>query len=225
MKKYDPEIPLISLHIPKCGGQSVKYILRKWFGKNFLTHYFQTNNRMPDKYNFSNKICIHGHFNNFKGFGAKQYYPEASQFITFIRDPLEIAISNYFFWKRVARKRQLELRIIEEGGCHDYKDIDEFFIKRPQSNIFKFIPFIINENNYKDIVKNEFVYIGITKYLRDSINILSKILQFPMLEVERINASKRDEILSKDIKQKFINENRFAFKFYYHIESIFERFK
>lgn len=221
MKNYNPNIPLISLHIPKCGGQTLNAVLKDWFGENFFTHYFQVNNRKPEKLNFSGNICIHGHFNNSKGFGAKQYYPESEQFVTFVRDPLEIGISNYFFWKRVARKRQLDRGIIKLGGYHDYKNIDDFFLKRPNSHIFNFIPFELNENNYREIIRENFIYIGLTKNLQDSVNALSEILRFPKLNVKKLNRSERDSQLSEEIKEKFIIENRFVFKVYQFIEKGF----
>jgi len=60
--------------------------------------------------------CVHGHFNLGKGFGLIEYYPDADQVITVLRDPLEAALSHYFDWKLNGRKRQLELSLITEGG-------------------------------------------------------------------------------------------------------------
>ncbi len=96
MKKYNNEKPLISIHIPKCGGSSFKEVLQKWFIGGFYSHYFnEKSNKMPQKYVLSAGICVHGHFNKARGFGIKDYYPEVDQFITFLRDPFEITTSDY----------------------------------------------------------------------------------------------------------------------------------
>jgi hypothetical protein len=107
MKKYDSKKPLISIHIPKCAGNSFVITLRKWFKENLYLHYFdEKNNKAPQRYNlkagilsrkFKKGICVHGHFNNERNFGVRDYYPEADQFITILRDPLEILQSRYFY--------------------------------------------------------------------------------------------------------------------------------
>ena len=113
MMTYDKSNPLISLHIPKCAGQSFQAVMRAWFGKNLATHYYgESKQRMPKKIRtkkrFSNQyrtgLCIYGHFNNSRGFGVKDYYPEIDQFITVVRDPLETAASSYYYFRKVGAK-------------------------------------------------------------------------------------------------------------------------
>ena len=140
MKSYDPEVPLYSIHIPKCGGTSFRKALEGWFGERFFIHYFQAADAPPERIEVRPGSCVHGHFNRKKGFGLLDYYPDARQVITVLRDPLETAVSNYFFWKDKARARQLRLGLIAEGSDHDYRDIDDFFRKRPLSHIPNFMP-------------------------------------------------------------------------------------
>jgi len=147
MKTYNPGKPLISLHVPKCAGQSFRWLLTGWFCDNFFIHYFQQHNALPEKHPLKPGMCIHGHFDRRKNMGATDYYPAVDQFITLLRDPLEMAISNYFFWKRKARQRQIDLGIITEGGEHDYKSIDDFFRKRHCSHILNFLPDDLNADN------------------------------------------------------------------------------
>jgi len=150
MKSYEPKKALISLHIPKCGGQSFRRVLAGWFKDKFFIHYFQQYNRLPPLQQLKPGICIHGHFNQEKGFGTEDYYPSVDQFITVLRDPLEMAISNYFFWKKIARKRQLESGVLKVGSKDDYRNIEDFFSKRPKSHLLNFLPQGISEKNYKD---------------------------------------------------------------------------
>ena len=100
MKNYNRNETLISIHIPKTGGTSLRKILRKWFGEKLFLHYFNEKDcSMPVKYEFASGICIHGHFNSRRGFGINDYYPQATQFITFLRDPFDILISRFFYEK------------------------------------------------------------------------------------------------------------------------------
>lgn len=216
MKHYDPRQPLISLHIPKCAGQSVRKILEQWFGDAFYIHYFQQYNAPPPKHELTPGMCIHGHFNRTRGFGAADYYPSVNQFITILRDPLEMMISNYFFWKKKARARQLESGIIKEGDEHDYKNIDDFFEKRRRSHIPDFLHREVTEDNVKEVVENDFIYIGVMEDLQASMDILARKLGFPPVTIPHINRSGRDEELSPGQKDRFIRDNRLAYSIYFY---------
>ena len=110
MKAYDPSDLLISIHLPKCGGSSLKAALKRWFGKKLYYHYYdEEKNATPSRLlsyrirlssMMSDGYCVHGHFNKYRGFGIRDYYPNSNQFISFLRDPLEIHLSNYYFLTR-----------------------------------------------------------------------------------------------------------------------------
>ncbi|MCB0515832.1 MAG: sulfotransferase family 2 domain-containing protein [Bacteroidetes bacterium] len=115
MIHYNPNDILISIHIPKCGGTSLDAILQKWFGLGLHRHYFNTRSgALPEKARLKTwwgslrkGVCVHGHFNARKAYGVFDYYPQAKQFITVLRDPLEHLISTYYYELKVAKKRKL----------------------------------------------------------------------------------------------------------------------
>jgi len=222
MKKYDPHEALISLHVPKCAGQSFMQILRTWFEKNFYPHYFQLQGKPPPRYPLRPGICIHGHFNRAKGIGVSDYYPGANQFITVLRDPLEMALSNYFFWKTKARERQIKTGKIGKGDKADYKDIDDFFRKRPRSHLWKFMPWDLTPDNFKEVLESRFVWIGAAECLQGAADLLADLLGFEKIEVGRINPSQRDEELSPETRESFIAGNRLEFAVYNHVRRILE---
>jgi len=216
MIQYEPGKPLISLHIPKCAGQSFRRVLEQWYQSQFYIHYFQQYNALPPRHELKPGICIHGHFNRTKGFGVMDYYPEVNQFITILRDPLEAAISNYFFWKTKAREKQLKNGIIKAGDERDYGDIDDFFRKRPKSGILDFMPYELTPANYQEILATKFVWIGLVDNLNAAIEVLARKLGFAPVPLERINASPRDEELSPLLRQAFIRANALEFKIYHY---------
>lgn len=214
MKKYNPVKALISLHIPKCGGQSVRRVLKTWFGENLYFHYFKNYRELPPRHELRPAVCIHGHFNKTKGFGTEDYYPGIDQFITFLRDPLEIVISNYFFWKRKAREKQIRTGFLEEGDEHDYRDIEDFFNKRPLSHIPNFLPGYLTRHNFREVFAEKFVYIGVVEEMKTSLKKLAKKLGFKLEEEVWINKSQRDEEVSGKTREKFIENNTFVYEIY-----------
>lgn len=205
MKVYDHGLPLFSLHIPKCGGQSMRRVLERWFGDRFRVHYFQQYSALPPRHGIENGMCIHGHFNQSRGFGVKTYYPGASQFITVLRDPLDTAVSNYFFWK----KRHSGPGSDRRGD--EYRDIDDFFRKRPQSHIGNFLPEDMNQANFKDYFQSRFVWVGMVDDLSRHVEALSQRLGFPETVLPHINQSPRDETLSAALVAEFRERNRWLF--------------
>ena len=201
MKSYNPEKPLLSLHVPKCAGQSFRNLLQGWYGGNFFIHYFQQHDDLPLRRVLGAGACIHGHFERTKGMGVEARYPDADQFITILRDPLETAISNYFFWKRKARQRQIERGVIRAGGEGDYRSIDDFFRKRPRSHMLNFLPGPLTRENYREILERRFVWIGLVENLDRAVPVLAARLGFPPVVIGRINASPRDEELSPDLRE------------------------
>jgi hypothetical protein len=215
---YDAAKPLISLHVPKCAGQSFRRVLERWFGNRFFVHYHQQRNATPPRHELNPGICIHGHFNRSRGFGVPDYYPEASQFITILRDPLQAAISNYFFWKTKARGNQLQRGIIKAGDAHDYRDIDDFFGQRPRSGMLDFMPCELTFANYREILEAKFIWIGLVENLRESLPLLAGRLGFAPVPLARINASIRDEELSPALCRAFIRANELEFEIYHYVK-------
>lgn len=161
MKQYNSDKPLISIHIPKCGGQSFRYILDQWFKENQYYHYYDELNKcLPKRINdnIRKNICIHGHFNKYRGFGINQYYPYVDQFITFLREPLEILVSNYFYLLTTSQEThgiQFDKNISLEGF------LNEQLKNNSESYYLTHFPDDINERNYKEKIEGNFIFLGI----------------------------------------------------------------
>lgn len=201
MKKYDPRLPLISLHIAKAGGSSFKKILQKWYHIGYHSHYRNYHNMIdPPKHmgvrlhiSRITPVCIHGHFDEDNGHGVFSYYPQAQQFITILRDPLETWISMYNYVLTVRKAK---------GLSEDYLSIDEFFEEKGL-NILSLTPFNFNKDNYIDIIEENFIHIGVMENYQQSVSNIAQKLNKKPIKVPHLNISKFNNTPSKNTIEKF----------------------
>jgi len=207
MKRYNPRIPLISIHIPKCGGTSLKEVLKEWFGNRLFLHYYDLkNSKMPQRIKtrklfFGNisGICIHGHFNKNEGFGINEYYPDTKQAITFLRDPLEVQLSVFYY-----RHQQDKLGLFNRSGKPKNLtlDVDEF-LETSTPYINNFFPDDFNAETFEKYMNDFFIHIGIIEDYQNSLNILADKLNKPRIKVPHINSSERFSTPSESSIKKF----------------------
>ncbi len=85
---------ILSVHIPKTGGVSVRNILKEHYGPGFVLHYWQITDawgRVLDKVP-ADATCVHGHYQ--ADVHAKAF-PSAT-LMTWVRDPVERVVSSYY---------------------------------------------------------------------------------------------------------------------------------
>lgn len=231
MKDYEKDKPLISIHVPKCGGTSFLSVLKAWFGKRLYVHYFdEKRGKMPEKKSlrsgllkrkFKKGICIHGHFNKKRGFGIKDYYPEVDQFITILRHPLELALSNYFYIKKQGSYRYRDGEIID--GKNRFKDANDY-LRIHRSFLLYHFPFDVTMENYVEILDRYFIYVGILEDLQTSVNMLARKLGFSSISIGRQNVSEHDEIATRKSKGIFIERHKLEFAIYNYIRRHYKDF-
>lgn len=224
MRIYNRSNLLFSIHIPKCGGTSFTKVLRRWFLPSFHAHYYDhQHHKMPPKPRWFKTVghalgiypmCVHGHFE--EECSIEKTYPDANQFITVIRDPLEMQLSLFFDHKR---------RLKEEGGLFwkgkrvemEYGgDIDAWVEQRP-SYLLKFFPWEINLNNYKQVINEHFIHIGTTEQLQNSVDILANKLGKKSHSILQLNKSPRTEKPSKSSINIFQEKHHLEYAIYQYI--------
>jgi Sulfotransferase family. len=211
---YDPQKPLFFLHLPKTGGTSVREIFKTWYKDNLLLHYYnEASAQMPQRYSLgfeentvTSPVAIYGHFNRVRGFGIDQYYPNACQFITILRDPYERALSTYFYLRRRRQHFRDKSRIPGE-------DLREYLLKTNASIINQF-PSGLSLSNYKEFIESRFIEVGLLECLDVSMQRIARKLNFNYSpdSVQLLNATPRplsqripDELKSEYIKRKPID--------------------
>jgi hypothetical protein len=223
MRKYNRNDVLISQHIPKTAGTSFTNVLHKWFWPGFHAHYYRhETNEMPFKpmmiKNVAHQLrvfplCIHGHFE--EEAGVFETYPKASQFITVLRDPLDLQLSLFFdhqrrlkdsgalYWK--GNKVEMEF----DG------DIDKWVEERP-CFILKFFPWHVDFNNYRQILDENFVHVGVTEDMQKSINIFAEKLGKKSVRIDHLNPSPRWQTPSEAAIRKFQNKHQLEYAMYHY---------
>lgn len=199
-------------HIPKCGGNSVKRALSGWFiciadyKMNVTIEDFKNTSINLKKLTPYHILC--GHFED-DGCYLFQRYPKVInnprfRLISFVRDPLELQISLYYYEKKIRTSPKgnmlLEDRILMKANY--------------MGNIF-----VCDELNYKEVL-DRYYFIGVTEYLQESLDKLACKLGKPKTKVPLLNKTERDDqLLSEDVIQRFKEKNRLDYLIYEHCKS------
>lgn len=231
MLAYNRNIPLISLHVPKCAGTSFERVLKQWFGRRLFLHYYNAETHTAPKkhdiyhrifrWRYKRDICIHGHFRWEYGFGAHDYYPQIEHYITILRDPFEQTVSNYFF-----QKKQSEERVVYSGKKmaieEEYGSLKDYLLNAPSMTLQTLLP-EINRDNYADIFEQYFVYVGVVEELQHSVDVLADKLGKARVEIPHINASLRDIELSDEqaVRAEFREKNELSYLLYEYARTHF----
>jgi hypothetical protein len=216
MRKYDPDLPLIAIHVPKAAGTSIREIYHEWFGENLYLHYFnEKRGELPARVELVDKvtgkprpgICIYGHFNKNRGFGIHSYYPEVEQFVTILRDPFELAVSEYFYLKK-AQHVMLDKSHVPATALAEYLD-------SITPNMLNHFPFEMTLENYEEIIDKYFIHIGITEDLETSMRVIATKLGFEVpASIRQLNITERTEEVPYDIKQNYIRKHPVEYAVY-----------
>ena len=212
MRVYDPNLPLIAIHIPKTGGSSVQQLYKEWFGNGFLAHYKQADGSLPDKRNLSTlfgehtSIVVYGHFNRLRKFGIEQYYPEVEQFVTIVRDPFERAVSRYFFLKAISQKAEKDLK-------------DVIVSQIPEWSMLCHFPQDITMDNYKEVIENRFIEIGVLENMDESLRRIAAKLNKRYIpgSLNRLNVSIRDSQIPFELRERFIEQHPLEYAVYNYV--------
>lgn len=203
----------------------IDFLYQRLFGCGLYLHYSnEIINRNPRKVPLGrkygiirrNKIpeCVHGHFDpQTDGGNLLEYYPYAEQMITFLRDPLEMQISLFYYLKKRIDEGNMywqgkKVTKIEFGG-----NIDQWVEER-DLYMLRFLPFKLNENNYKDILNRYFVHIGITEEMQKSVDIMADKLGFRRIQVPKENVTKRTGRPSESAIRIFKSKHQLEYNIY-----------
>lgn len=211
-------------HIPKCGGTSAIYALSNWFHivRDYRPRIMlveETDEYLKDRINIANlktRHCLCSHF-ELEGNYLHQRYPEVLtqktryRIFTFVRDPLELMISLYYYER--------------ENGYNSNTTLEEYLVYREDNFMANRFP--CAEQNYKEVLSRYF-FIGITEYLQESFEYLALILNKKKIEVPHVNRTERDEQssgISTSTIKKFREKHTVDYKIYEYSLDKFEELR
>lgn len=159
------------------------------------------------------EVCIYGHFNRNRGFGVEDYYPEANQFFTFVRDPLTTMLSRYFSGKQLGDCRM-------RGGkpapiAEKYPSLNDFVADRLERPYFiNYLPGPLTLDNYREFFAANFIYVGVMEDLQTSVNGLARRLGMPPVAAPHANSSEHNETLSPELRRAFEQSRSLEYAIY-----------
>lgn len=225
MRPYDPSRPLLGLHIPKCAGSSTKQVLRTWFGWRMHWHYFdERHNHMPARPKLPRTLlstltrrglCIYGHFNRVRGFGVEDYYPEADQFFTVVRDPLRTVKSRYFSAKKQGESRMRYGKPAPIAA--QLSSLDAFVAHHVDRPYFvHYLPGPMTLDTYRAVFEERFVYVGVAEDLQTSVDHLAARLGIASVLAPHVNVSHHDETLDPALAAAFVQSRPLEYAIYHY---------
>jgi len=158
-------VELISIHVPKTAGSSFFRILKQVYGKESVLR-LNTMNLTEDPKNQDLQRVIHGHLKI--SLLDQIIQDDQPRIITWLRDPVERVISNYFFsMQRVREGKALERKSSTiDFSLLDYASLEE------------------NRNRASQLLDNrklyELFFVGIYEQYEKDIDILGKLLDWPL---------------------------------------------
>lgn len=198
LKTYDPALPLFSLHVPKCGGQSFAPILNQWFKDAVHTHYYdEIHGMLPVVHSLSPGSVVHGHFSRSKRTEVERFYPEASQFISFIRSPFDIAVSEYFYLKESSSNWLTKRDIARSLESHLERSLSS-----RHDPLFGFLPQRTGGQRIGEFIQSHFVFLGLFDEYQYSVDWLAELLGKPRVHVPHINKATYTEEIP-DLRDAF----------------------
>lgn len=220
--RYDSSGPLLSIHILKCGGTSLREVLTHWFGDKLYLHYYrEKEGRAPIRYVLGAGDCVHGHFSHPRGFGVDDYYPAITQRITIVRDPLEMAVSRYFFKKqRIADNMNYIAGKLQSPSMPPLSEA----LLNGRNFMLDFLPKGLNKGNMKLILDDYFIFVGVMERYTETIRKLGTLLGKENCEVPHLIQTPRSEEVSPDIERKFRQRFELSYRIYDYAVDRLDRF-
>lgn len=198
-QKSYPE--LISLHIPKTAGTSFRNILKAVYGDEEVVRFDMNENgtflnEQPyTKSTLPRVRVIHGHF-IFKSLRKEFQIPDDCKIITWVRNPVDRVISNYYY---------LESRL--KDILNEEKRNLNILVKM-QRTLLEYARAEINRNRQAKFlngtVPDDFDFIGIHEFFNEEVVRLSRVLQWKTIpEVLYHNKTETDK---PEIQEEVIHE-------------------
>lgn len=226
MRAYDPELPLIGIHIPKAAGTSARFFFESWFSDGFLSHYPNEALEPGEPHDLEalhsreKLVVLYGHFSIDRGYGIERNYPNAKQFTTILRDPLELSISLYHHVRKVFKQGRRKSLGRFSGSLED-------FLTNNRCHMLNHFPRPVSEFNYRDLLEEYFIEIGIAEDLETSMMNIAASLdkRYDPALLGHHNATERSSPPAQNVREIFIENHGLEYEIYNYAKAQFQNRK
>lgn len=175
------KVKLVSIHIPKTAGTSFIHSLKKQYGDQKVARIDIHDNRVKinkipvdSAYVYKNTIVIHGHF-TIDSLNKHLSLPPKIPIITWLRDPVERVISNYYYLSKRLDEELME----EKKGLN--------ILSKMRRSLLEYAEDEINCNRISKFLKGidlkDFFFIGTVENYDEDIQELGRKLNWSTLEI------------------------------------------
>ncbi len=171
------KFPIVSIHIPKCGGTSLLSSLLKLEPEYRLIEFYPDNSKhLPENFNFD-KAVIHGHFERFAGRAIENVLPDAQEFITLLRSPYDVCTSAY----RYGLENNFDW-----ATNMNYEKYMDWWFEQPQGPLLAALP-NWQHNESVEQYASKFLEIGVLDHLDKYLDKLSNLFGVNIGAPQKIN--------------------------------------
>jgi hypothetical protein len=208
-------LELVSIHIPKTAGTSFRNILKKVYGEDRVIRVdielpsermsYPTCADPPTEIPRGTKV-IHGHF-RFVDVAKKYNIRSDVPIITWVRDPVERVISNYFYLQKILRE------IVNE------KERRINVLSKMERSLIEYARAEINRNRMSRFLEGlsleRLFFVGVQEYFSEDLKYLAKLLEWDTYEEYFHNTtSEQKQNVPKEVRKEIEMLNSEDMKIY-----------
>lgn len=209
--KISNNVELISLHIPKTAGTSFRNILKSVYGSGHVARLdIRRNVELNGKKFSGSKIksgirVLHGHF-SYNKLTENLEIKDGTPVITWLREPAERVISNYYYLDKILREELNE----------EKKDLN--ILAKMEKTLLEYAATEANRNRMSKFLKGispeEFFFIGLTSHYEEDLTHLAKMLEWENYSLLKQNITGKKPDIDADIIEKIKALNRDDYEIY-----------
>ena len=209
--KIENSIELVSLHIPKTAGTSFRNILKDVYGGSHVARldirkHIELNGKLHKGSKLKPGIrVVHGHF-PFQKLIDQFVIREGTPVITWLREPAERVISNYYYLDKILRQELNE----------EKKDLN--ILAKMEKTILEYAATETNRNRISKfldgIEPEEFFFIGFTDHYQDDLELLSRMLKWENYSLLKQNITGNKPNLDEETLQRIKALNTADYEIY-----------
>lgn len=209
--KIENSIDLVSLHIPKTAGTSFRNILKEVYGSSHVARLdIRRNIELNGKVYSGSKLksgirVIHGHFSYHE---LMEHFKIAKDtaVITWIREPAERVISNYYYLDHILKKKLHK----EKRNLN--------ILSRMKKSLLEYASLEANRNRISKFLDGvnvgELTFIGLTDHYEEDLLYLSNLLNWKKYSVLKHNTTEEKPDVDSETLSKIIELNAADYEIY-----------